>query len=183
MSLFIKYKLGKTPLLLTETLYTGDKFQRSIREVFLYSWRFFLKYIESYRGYLLFWGEYQMYFIECAEITDIFNSILFYPIPWKVVGAPQMNSQHSLSILTCFRLPNLSWQSPFLSTLWYCLRTSSSVCLFFFFVSLCPVGLSLLYQKTLRHGQTILASVSWPGSGVRHILQWLLGSFCEPPHW
>ena len=22
-----------------------------------------------------------------------------------------------------------------------------------------------------------------PGSGVRHILKWLLGSFCEPPHW
>ena len=45
------------------------------------------------------------------------------------------------------------------------------------------VGLSLLNQKTLRHGQTILAFVSCPGSGVRHILQWLLGSFCEPPHW
>ena len=54
---------------------------------------------------------------------------------------------------------------------------------FFFFLSLCPVGLSLLNQKTLRHGQTILASVSWPRSGVRHILQWLLGSFCEPPNW
>ena len=37
--------------------------------------------------------------------------------------------------------------------------TSSSVCLFFFFLSLCPVGLSLLNQKTLRHGQTILAFV------------------------
>ena len=30
----------------------------------------------------------------------------------------------------------------------------------FFFLSLCTVGLSLLYQKTLRHGQTILAFVS-----------------------
>ena len=38
-------------------------------------------------------------------------------------------------------------------------------------------------QEDLRHGQTILAFVSSPGSGVRHILQWLLGSFCEPPHW
>ena len=38
--------------------------------------------------------------------------------------------------------------------------TSSSVCLFFFFLSLCPVGLSLLNQKTLKHGQTILAFVS-----------------------
>ena len=32
--------------------------------------------------------------------------------------------------------------------------------LLFFFHSLCPVGLSLLNQKTLRHGQTILAFVS-----------------------
>ena len=23
----------------------------------------------------------------------------------------------------------------------------------------------------------------WPGSEVHHILQWLLGSFCKPPHW
>ena len=37
---------------------------------------------------------------------------------------------------------------------------SSSVYLFIFFLSLCPVGLSLLNQKTLRHGQTILAFVS-----------------------
>ena len=41
----------------------------------------------------------------------------------------------------------------------------------------------MLNQKTLKHGQIILASVSVPVSGVRHILQWLLGSFCEPPHW
>ena len=49
--------------------------------------------------------------------------------------------------------------------------------------SLCPVRLSLLNQKTLRHGLTILSCVSWPGSGVHNILQWLLGSFYEPPHW
>ena len=29
-----------------------------------------------------------------------------------------------------------------------------------FFLSFCPVGLPLLYQKALKHGQTILASVS-----------------------
>ena len=26
-----------------------------------------------YRGYLLFWGEYQIYLIECGENTDIFT--------------------------------------------------------------------------------------------------------------
>ena len=62
------------------------------------------------------------------------------------------------------------------SYLFFCLS-------FFLLLSLCPVELSLLNQKTSKHGRTILASVSWPGSGVRHILQWLLGSFCEPPHW
>ena len=40
------------------------------------------------------------------------------------------------------------------SNLFFCLP------LLFFFLSLCPVGLSLLNQKTLRHGQTILAFVS-----------------------
>ena len=45
------------------------------------------------------------------------------------------------------------------------------------------VGLSLLSQKTLKRGQTILVSVSRPGSEPHHIFQWLLGSFCEPPHW
>ena len=93
-----------------------------------------------------------------------------------------MNSQQSLSILSCFQPPQLSWQSPFLTTLWYCLPTSS-VCLFFLVLSLCPVRLSLLNQRTLKCGQTILLSVSWPGSGIHCILQWLLGSFCKPPHW
>ena len=47
-----------------------------------------------------------------------------------------------------------------------------------------PVGLSLLNQKTLRCDQTTLVSASpLPGSKVRHILQWLLGSFSKPPHW
>ena len=44
--------------------------------------------------------------------------------------------------LDLFSAALVSWQSPFLSTLWYCFPTSSSVCLFFFFLSLCPVGLS-----------------------------------------
>ena len=48
---------------------------------------------------------------------------------------------------------------------------TSSVCRFVFVLSLCPVGLSLLNQKTLKRGQTILVSASGPGSGVHHILQ------------
>ena len=64
-------------------------------------------------------------------------------------------------------------------TFWYCLPTSSSVCLYSVFLSLCPVGLSLLNQKTLKHSQIILAS--WPGSGVLHIYfpmaAWILALF------
>ena len=32
------------------------------------------------------------------------HSILFYPITLKVIGAPQMTSQQSLSIVSCFQL-------------------------------------------------------------------------------
>ena len=43
--------------------------------------------------------------------------------------------------------------------------------------------MSLLSQQTLRCGQTTSSSISWPRSGVRHIFQWLLGSFSEHPRW
>ena len=52
----------------------------------------------------------------------------------------------------------------------------------FFVLSLCPVELSLLSQKTLKPSQTILVSVSWSGSGVRLVLQWPPGSVCKHPH-
>ena len=64
----------------------------------------------------------------------------------------------------------------------FCLPTSSSVYLFSFLLSLCPVQSSLLSQITLRCGQTTSVSISWPRSGICHIFQWLLGSFCEHPH-
>ena len=45
-----------------------------------------------------------------------------------------------------------------------------------------PCRVVFAKPENQKHGQTILASVSWSGSGVRHTLQWLLGSFCELPH-
>ena len=64
-------------------------------------------------------------------------------------------------ILSCFQMPWLSWQSKFRSTLKYCLSTSSSVCLFFLFLSLC-LNCRIIFAKpeTLTRGQTILVSVS-----------------------
>ena len=91
-----------------------------------------------------------------------------------------MSSQQPSPSCLVFSCP--SWAGKLLSTLWFCLPTSSSVCFFFFVLSLCPVGLYLLNQKTLKRGQTILISVSWLGSGVHHVLQWPPGSFCELPH-
>ena len=56
-------------------------------------------------------------------------SILFHK------RAAHITSQQSLSTLSCFQLPYLSWQSPFLSTLKCYLPSSSSVYLLFFFLS------------------------------------------------
>ena len=50
------------------------------------------------------------------------------------------------------------------------------------FFCLRPFLFSFTVPCRIKDGQTILASVSWPGTGVRHILQWLLRSFCKPPH-
>ena len=120
----------------------------------------------------------------CSNKMDIFQiSILFYPITLEgrrgttdeFATIPFHLDLFSAALVELAK--SISVHSLILSShLFFCLP-------FFFFLSLCPVGSSLLNQKTLRHGQTILAFVSWPGSGVRHILQWLLGSFCEPPHW
>ena len=62
---------------------------------------------------------------------------LFYSIPShnlrRSSGNDRWVSQQYLSILCYFQLSKLSWRCPYLSTLWYCLPTSSSVCLFFLF--------------------------------------------------
>ena len=55
---------------------------------------------------------------------------------------------------------------------------SSSVCPILFCLSMCPVRLSLLNQKTLRRGETILVFASCPGSGIHHNLRRMLEPFC-----
>ena len=63
----------------------------------------------------------------------VHDFFLLISITLEGCGASQMTLHLSLSNLSCFQLPQLSWQSPFLSTLQYCLSISSSWYLFFFF--------------------------------------------------
>ena len=65
---------------------------------------------------------------------------LIYPLTARVVGAPQMTSQPVPSVFLCSPPPAGTWRTPGLSISWCCLRTSSSVCLFFFPLSLCPAS-------------------------------------------
>ena len=39
------------------------------------SWPVWNRGIKLYRGYLLFWGEYQIYFIECGEKNQYFSRV------------------------------------------------------------------------------------------------------------
>ena len=57
------------------------------------------------------------------------SSHLTYPLTTRVVGAPKMISQPVSSILLCFPLLSGTWRTPGLSIPWYCLPTSSFVCL------------------------------------------------------
>ena len=62
---------------------------------------------------------------------------LAYPLIARVVGASQMTSQAVFSIFLCSRLPSGTWRTPGLSIPWWCLPSSSSLCLVFFPLSLC----------------------------------------------
>ena len=62
---------------------------------------------------------------------------LIYPLTARLVGAPQMILQLVSSIFPCSPLPSGTWWTPGLSILWFCLPTSSPVCLVFFPLSLC----------------------------------------------
>ena len=103
-----------------------------------------------------------------------FRTCLVCPITNKVVGAPPMSFQQFLSTQSCLQLPLFCLRNPSLTMPLSCLSISSSVYLSFL-PSLCSLILSLLSQKTL-------VFISCSRSGVRHIFQWLLGSFCEQPH-
>ena len=61
------------------------------------------------------------------QITTLFGLFTV-----RVIGAQQTTSQTVSSIFLCSPLPSGTWRTPGLSIPWYCLPTSSSVCLVFF---------------------------------------------------
>ena len=63
--------------------------------------------------------------------------IIINPSTARVIGAPQMILQPVFSIFPCSPLRSGTCRTPGLSIPWRCLPTCSSVCLFFFPLSLC----------------------------------------------
>ena len=81
------------------------------------------------------------------------SSHLIYLVTARVVGAPQMILQPVSPIFPCSPLLPGTWQAPGLSIPWYCLPTSSSVCLVFFPLSLC---LARWFWSDLMNGRSDL---------------------------
>ena len=89
----------------------------------------------------------------CRGNIDDFATIPFHLVLFSVAPVELAKSIPVYSLILSFNL-------------FFCLP------LLFPFIVFCRSP--LLNKKTLIQGQTTLVSVSWPGSGVRHILQWLL---------
>ena len=109
--------------------------------------------------------------------------IIISPLTARVIGAPQMISQPVSSISPCSPLPSGTWQTPGLFIPWYCLPTSSSVCLFFFPLSLCLARWFWPGLMNWRHDHTTAISVSLQLSEGLHVVQLPAGSWHGLPHW
>ena len=118
----------------------------------------------------------------CFNVEDRRWSILFYPIILE-------GCRGSTDDFTTFPFHLVLFSAAFVelaktipvhslilsSHLFFCLP------LFLFpFTVLCRTVFA--EREDLGRGQTILISVSCPGPGVHHFLQWLLGSFSELAH-
>ena len=88
------------------------------------------------------------------------------PITARVVGAPQMILQPVFSIFPCSSLPSGTCRTPGLSIPWYCLPTSSSVCLVFFPLSLCLARWFWPDLINRKHDNTTAVCVSLWLSGL-----------------
>ena len=75
---------------------------------------------------------------------------------------------------SCSPLPSWTWRTPGLSIPWYCLPTSSSVCLVFFSLTLCLARLFWPDLMNRRHDHTTAVCVSLRWSSCGPIACWTL---------
>ena len=103
-----------------------------------------------------------------------------YPVVWWTVGVPQMILQPAASMPLTSQL--FSWRrtASCPSILGCCPPISSSVCLFFSLLALCPAGLSWQVLQILLHARTISVCVSLLWSRRLRGAQWL-AEFCFAP--
>ena len=102
-----------------------------------------------YQGFLLLKSDVGQKYSFCALR---FALTFTFPLAETVVGAPPMTSQPVFSIFPCSPLPSGTWQTPGLSIPRCCLPTSFSVCLVFFFFSLC---LARWFSQDLMTGRHV----------------------------
>ena len=100
--------------------------------------------------------------------------IIIYPLTARVVGVPQMISQPVFSIFPYSSLPSGTLRTPGLSSPWYCLATSSSVCLVFFHLSLFLIKMVL---ATSNERET------WPYHCSLRLFTMVRRSSCGPIAW
>ena len=127
--------------------------------------------------------EYHYLILECLHILCTGITFTFIcPLTVRVVGAPQMTSQPVSSIFPCSPLPSGTWRTPGLCIPWCCLPTSSSVCLFFWLLSLCLTRWFWSDSANGRHINTTSVWVSLRWSGLR-VVRLPAGSLHGLPHW
>ena len=96
----------------------------------------------------------------------VYSRLVVCPLTVRVAGAARTNSQPVSSIFLCF--PTALWdlRTPDMAIPWWCLPTSSSVCLVFFPLSLCFVRWFWPDRMNGRHDHTtaVCVSLRWSGS-------------------
>ena len=120
------------------------------------------------------------------EANDLHFIIIINPLTARVVGAPHMILQPVFSIFSCSPPPFGTCRTPGLSIPWFCLPTSSSVCLVFFPLFTVPCKMVLArpderetwpYHCSLRLFTIVRRSSCGP------IACWILARTCSLVTW
>ena len=104
------------------------------------------------------------------------TSPYLFPLTARVVRTSKMISQPVSSIFLCSPLPSWTWQTPCMSIPWFCLPTSSPVCLVFLPLSLCLARWFWQDLMNGKHDYTTAVCVFLRSSGDLHEVQLPAGS-------